>query len=246
MTEKLTKVRGGRNVKTDWNRLVTITLILINHKSVSCRLIMLLKIHPKNPDVRKINIAVDCLKKGGVIIFPTDTIYALGCSIMHAKAVDQICRIKQVQLEKSNFSFICHDLSNISDFTKPFDRQVYKLLNRSLPGAYTFILNASSNVPALFRSKKKTIGIRIPENEITLALVRELGHPIMTTSLHDDDEIMEYPTDPEIIHEKYEKITDLVIDGGIGKLIPSTIIDCTQSSPLLVREGAGDVSVLEK
>lgn len=206
---------------------------------------MLLTIHHQNPDLRKIKIAVDCLQNGGVIIFPTDTIYAMGCSLYQPKAVDRICRIKGVQLSKSNFSLICHDLSNISDFTRPFNRNIFKLLNRSLPGAYTFILNANNKVPDLFKSKKKTIGIRVPENEIALSLIRELAGPIISTSLHDDDEILEYPSDPGLIYEKYEKLVEMVIDGGIGKLIPSTIIDCTSETPMIVREGAGDIAVID-
>lgn len=207
---------------------------------------MIISIHPENPDSRKVKMAVDCLNDGGVIIFPTDTIYAIGCSIHQSKAVERICRIKGVRLEKSNFSFICNSLSNISDFTKPFDRHIYKLLNRSLPGAYTFILNANHQVPALFRSRKKTIGIRVPDNKITLDLVSLLGMPMMSTSLHDDDKFIEYPTDPEQIHEKYEKQVDLVIDGGVGKMVPSTIIDCTSGFPVIVREGAGDMAVLDQ
>ncbi len=204
---------------------------------------MLLTIHPDNPDPRKVKMTVDCLNDGGVIIFPTDTIYAIGCSIYQSKAVDRISRIKQVQLEKSNFSFICHDLSNISEFTKPFSRQIYKLLNRCLPGPYTFILHAGHKVPVIFRSRKKTIGIRIPDHPIPLSLIEALGNPLMSTSLHDDS-ILEYPTDPGLIYEKYMHLADIVIDGGIGKIRPSTVIDCTGVVPELVREGAGDISVL--
>jgi tRNA threonylcarbamoyl adenosine modification protein (Sua5/YciO/YrdC/YwlC family) len=202
---------------------------------------MILSINSENPDPRKIKIAATSMRSGGVVIFPTDTIYAMGCSIFDQKAVERICRIKNVQIEKSNFSFICHDLSNISNFTRPFDRNIYKLVKKLLPGPYTFILNSNSNVPSLFKSKKKTIGIRIPANEITSALVSELGNPIMTTSLHDEDEFMEYPTDPEIIYESYKKLVDIVIDGGFGNIRPSTVIDCTQDYPVVVREGAGEI-----
>ena len=206
---------------------------------------MLIQIHPRNPEPRKIKMVVECLQAGGVVIFPTDTIYALGCSIYQHKAVDRICRIKGVELAKSNFSFICHSLSNISDFTRPFDRQTYKLLNRSLPGAYTFILNAGSLVPSLYRSRKKTIGIRVPDFAITLELVRELGNPLMSTSLHEQDGFIEYPTDPELIYEKYQKLVDMVVDGGPGRILPSTIIDCTGDEPAVIREGAGELSVLQ-
>ncbi len=206
---------------------------------------MLLKIHPLNPEPRKIKEAVECLTGGGVVILPTDTIYALGCSIFQSHAVDNICRIKQVQLEKSHFSFICHDLSNISEFTRPFDRQVYKMLNRCLPGPYTFILNANSRVPALFRSRKKTVGIRIPDNEIALAITRELGNPIMSTSMRVPDEILEYPSDPEEIHDMYSNRVDIVIDGGHGNIIPSTVVDFTGNEAIVIREGAGDIALLE-
>jgi tRNA threonylcarbamoyl adenosine modification protein (Sua5/YciO/YrdC/YwlC family) len=206
---------------------------------------MLLKIHPQNPEPRKLKQVIECLAEGGVVILPTDTIYALGCSIFQGQAVDRICRIRQVQLEKSHFSFICHDLSNISEFTRPFDRQVYKMLNRCLPGPYTFILNGNSRVPALFRSKKKTIGIRVPDNAIALAIVQGLGNPVMSTSMHVPDEILEYPSDPEEIHERYGKLVDMVIDGGTGNIIPSTVVDFTGDEASIIREGAGDIALLE-
>lgn len=206
---------------------------------------MLLEIHPDNPDKRKIAQAVDCLKGGGVIIFPTDTIYALGCDIYNAKAFEKVCRLKGVKSNQANFSFIMSDLGNIAAFTKPFDRAIFKLLNRALPGPYTFVLNASSEVPAIFRSKKKSIGIRIPGNNITQQLVAALGNPIMATSLHHADVIKEYPVDATEIYEQYENDVDMVIDGGIGSNVPSTIIDCTEGEPLIVREGLGSLMVME-
>jgi len=200
---------------------------------------MLLRIHPENPSNRQIKTVVDCLQDGGVIIYPTDTIYGIGCDIFHSRAVDRVARIKGIKKEKANFSFICHDLSHISDFTRPFNNSVYKLMKSSLPGPFTFILNANNNVPKLFQSKKKTVGIRIPDNNIPLEIVRELGRPIMSTSVHDDDEIIEYTTDPELIYEKYKDTVDLVIAGGYGDNEPSTIIDCTSDEILILREGKG-------
>ncbi|MEO8150196.1 MAG: L-threonylcarbamoyladenylate synthase [Bacteroidia bacterium] len=206
---------------------------------------MLLEIHPDNPDKRKITQVVQCLKGGGVIVFPTDTIYALGCDIYNTKAFEKVCRLKGVKPEHANFSFIMSDLRNIALFTKPFDRSVFKLLNRSLPGPYTFVLNANSEVPAIFRAKKKSIGIRIPGNNIAKQLVMEMGNPIMATSLHDLDLIKEYPVDATEIYERYEHDVDIIIDGGIGSNIPSTIIDCTGGEPLVVREGLGSLMVME-
>ena len=205
---------------------------------------MLLKIHPDNPDERKIKQVVECLKDGGVIIFPTDTIYGLGCNIHNHKAVEKVCQIKGVKLEKSNFSFICFDLADISDFTKPFDRNVYKLMKSSLPGPYTFILNANNNVPNLFKFKKKTIGIRVPDNNIARVIVKELGNPVMSTSLHNDDNFTEYHSDPELIFEQYENLVDIVIDGGVGGTEVSTIIDCTDEIPTLIRKGKGIVDLI--
>jgi tRNA threonylcarbamoyl adenosine modification protein (Sua5/YciO/YrdC/YwlC family) len=199
---------------------------------------MLLKIHPDNPGDRAINQVVECLKNGGVIIFPTDTVYALGCDIHQHKAVEKLCRIKGIKLEKANFSFICFDLSHISDFTQQFDREVYKLMKRNLPGPFTFILNANNNVPNLFKFKKKTIGIRVPDNNIAREIVKVSGNPIMSTSLHNDD-IFEYHTDPELIFEEYGNLVDMVIDGGIGGTEASTIIDCTVLPPIVIRQGKG-------
>lgn len=200
---------------------------------------MLLEINKQNIDDRKIKSAVNVLKNDGVIIFPTDSVYAFGCDIYSTKAIEKICRLKNVKLEKSNFSFICNDLSHLSDFTKPFDRSVYKLLNRSLPGPFTFILNANNTVPSIFRNNKKTIGIRVPDHAVALAIVRELGNPLMAASLHNDDELIDYITDPSEIFEKYESAIELIIDSGVGGNLPSTVVDCTGNDPVIIRQGAG-------
>ncbi len=200
---------------------------------------MLVKIYPENPNPKDIRQVVDVLKNGGIIVYPTDTVYGLGCDIMNAKAVEKVARYKNVKVEKSNFSFICSDLSHVADFSKPLPNSIFKLLKRYLPGPFTFILNANSNVPKYFKGKKKTVGIRIPDNSIIIEIVRELGNPIMSTSIRDDDEIIEYSTDPELIHEKFKDIADLVVDGGYGANIPSTIVDCTEEVPVLVRQGKG-------
>jgi tRNA threonylcarbamoyl adenosine modification protein (Sua5/YciO/YrdC/YwlC family) len=200
---------------------------------------MLLKIHPENPSARSIKMAVECLSDGGVIIYPTDTVYGLACDIYKPKAVDRIAQIKGIKKEKANFTFVFTDLSQLSDFTKPLSNEVFRLMRNSLPGPYTFILNANNNIPKIFQSRKKTVGIRIPENNIALEIVRELGNPIMSTSIHDDDQIVEYTTDAELIFEKYNYIVDIVIDGGPGDNVPSTVIDCTGIEPLIVREGKG-------
>jgi len=200
---------------------------------------MLLKIHPDTPAQRNIDKVVECLSAGGVIIFPTDTIYALGCNIYSSKAIDRIARIKGIKKQKANFSFLFYDLSQLSDYTKPIHNDVFKLMRRTLPGPYTYILDANSNVPRIFQSKKKTVGIRIPENNIVSHIIRELGNPIMSTSIHDDDEIIEYTTDPELIYEKYQNQVDIVINGGFGDNEASTIIDCTGEEPEVIREGKG-------
>lgn len=200
---------------------------------------MLVKIYPENPNPKEVRRVVDVLKSGGIIIYPTDTVYGMGCDITHAKAVEKIARIRNVQVEKSNFSFITSDLSHLSEFSKPVSNSVFKILKRNLPGPFTFILNANSNVPKHFKGKKKTVGVRIPDNSIILEIVRELGNPIMSTSIHDEDEIIEYSTDPELIHEKFEDLVDLVIDGGYGGNVPSTIVDFTGDTPVIIRQGKG-------
>ena len=200
---------------------------------------MLIRIYPDNPNPREIKIVVECLNDGGVIIFPTDTIYALGCDIFKARAIDRVAQIKGVKKEKANFSFLCHDLSHLSDFTKPLSNDVFKLMKRSLPGPFTFILESNNNVPKILHRKKKTVGIRVPDNNISRELVRQLGNPIMSTSIRDEDEVIEYSTDPELIHEKYSNQVDIVIDGGFGDNEPSTIIDCSTDEIVIVREGKG-------
>jgi len=205
---------------------------------------MILKIHPKNPDARKITELAAILAKGGVAIVPTDTIYAFVCDIAQYKGFEKICRIKGLKPEKAKFSLLCKDLSNISFYTKPFDRSIYKLLNKALPGPYTFILEASNEVPSLFRSKKKTIGLRVPDHPTIAALIEALGRPLVSTSLHDLDEIIEYPSDPEEIASQWEAQVDVVVDGDYGHNVPSTIIDCTSGDAVLLREGAGSIDIL--
>lgn len=205
---------------------------------------MLLQIHPDNPDQRKIDQIVTMLRKGAVIIYPTDTVYSMACDLKHRKAVEKMAQLKGVKIEKANFSLICYDLSSISDYTVQFGNNIYKLMNRALPGPYTFILNANTSVPKLFKSKKKTIGIRVPNNNIARAIVNALGNPLLSTSVHDDDEILEYITDPELIHEKYENQVDIVIDGGYGQNVASTIIDCTENEPEIIRQGIGDIDII--
>ena len=205
---------------------------------------MLIEIHPDNPEPRKITEVVSCLRKGGVIIYPTDTIYSIGCDLRNKKAIEKVARLKGVRLRKAQFSLICYDLSSIGDYTKQFDRSIFKAMNKALPGPYTFILNAGNKVPKLFETNKKEVGIRIPDNNIARQVVHELGNPIIATSVHDDDEILEYTTDPSLIHEKYENMVDLVIDGGYGKNNPSTIVDCTDGEINVIREGIGSIDVL--
>jgi len=199
----------------------------------------LLQIHPENPSAKRIIKVVDCLKKGGIIIYPTDTVYSLGCDIYNTRAVERICRIKGIKIQKANFSLVCPDLSNLSEFTLPIDNAVYKLMRQELPGPYTFILKANNNVPKLFKSNKRTVGIRVPDNLISRSIVHELNNPITSTSIHDEDSIIEYTTDPELIYEKYKNLVDLVIDGGYCGNIPSTVVDCTTEEPTVIREGKG-------
>ena len=200
---------------------------------------MLLSIHPDNPQARNIKTVVECLQDGGVIIYPTDTIYGIGCNIFNADAIARIARIKKIDPKKAQFSFICSDLSHLSDFAKSVDTPIFRLLKAALPGAYTFILEASRQVPKQLKTKKDTVGIRVPDNRICQSIVAELGHPIMSASLPMDDEI-EYYTDPELMYEKFGDLVDIVIDGGIGQILSSTVIDCTSGAPVLIREGAGE------
>ncbi len=204
---------------------------------------MLIKIYEENPNLKEILKVVQILKEGGVIIYPTDTIYGIGCDITNARAVERVAQIKKIAVEKSNFSFVCSDLSHLSDYTKPINNQTFKLIKRCLPGPYTFILNSNNKVPKYFKGKKKTVGIRVPNNSIIIEIVKELGNPILSTSVRDEDEIIEYTTDPELIHEKFEDLVDLVIDGGFGGNVPSTVIDCTSEVPEIIRQGKGDVDI---
>jgi tRNA threonylcarbamoyl adenosine modification protein (Sua5/YciO/YrdC/YwlC family) len=202
---------------------------------------MLLKIHPETPGQRQVQKAIEILQNGGVIVFPTDTVYGLGCDVFNHKAVERVARLKGVNLEKANFSFICHSLSQLTDYAKHVNNPTFKLMKQHLPGPYTFILEASSNVPRIFRNRKKTIGIRIPDNKIILEIVRELGNAILTTSIHDEDELLDYTTDPELIYDHYRNVVDAVIHGGYGNNVPSTVIDCTGPVPSIVRQGIGEV-----
>ncbi|GAA4441718.1 L-threonylcarbamoyladenylate synthase [Pontibacter saemangeumensis] len=198
----------------------------------------LLKIHPETPQQRKILEAVEILRNGGVIIYPTDTIYGIGCDIHNARAVERVCQIKGVKPDKVNLSFICSDLTHISDYAR-IDTPTYKVMKKALPGPFTFVLLASSRVPK-YAGNKKTVGIRVPDNNIALQLVKELGNPILSTSIRDDDEVLEYSTDPELIYEKFKNLVDAVIDGGPGNNIASTVVDVTNNFEVL-REGAGDI-----
>jgi tRNA threonylcarbamoyl adenosine modification protein (Sua5/YciO/YrdC/YwlC family) len=200
---------------------------------------MLLHIHPDDPQQRNIKTVVDTLRNGGVIIYPTDTIYGLGCDIYNTAAIERICRIKNIDPKKAQFSFVCSDLSHISDYTRSIDTPVFRVLKAALPGPYTFILEANKQVPKLLKTKKDTVGIRVPDHKICQAIVKELGNPIMSVSLPMDEDV-EYYTDPELMHDLFEKQVDIVIDSGHGGIIPSTVIDCTGGVPELIREGAGE------
>lgn len=199
---------------------------------------MLLHVHPVDPQPRQIKTIVECLKDGGIIIYPTDTIYGLGCDIFQHKAIERIARIKHIDPEKANFSFVCYDLSDLSVYTKSIDTPLYRILKTYLPGPYTFILPSSKEVPKILKSKKNTVGIRVPENKIARMIVQELGHPILSTTLPGDR--VEAYTDPEIIEDNFNKLVDIVVDGGIGGVMPSTVIDCTGSTPVLIRKGLGE------
>jgi tRNA threonylcarbamoyl adenosine modification protein (Sua5/YciO/YrdC/YwlC family) len=202
-----------------------------------------LKIYEDKPNEAAIKKVVDVLKNGGLIIYPTDTVYGLGCDITNTRALERIAKIKGIKLEKANFSFVCSDLSNISDYVKQIDTATFKILKRALPGPYTFILPGNNDLPKEFR-KKKTVGIRVPDNAIVIEIVKMLGNPIVSTSIHDDDEVLEYSTDPELIFEKWQNLVDLVIDGGYGDNTPSTIIDLSGYEPEVIREGKGSLDIL--
>jgi tRNA threonylcarbamoyl adenosine modification protein (Sua5/YciO/YrdC/YwlC family) len=202
-----------------------------------------IKIYEEKPNEAAIAKVVKVLKEGGLVIYPTDTVYGLGCDSTNTKALERIAKIKGVKLEKANFSFICHDLSNLSDYVKQIDTATFKILKRALPGPYTFILPGNNNLPKEFK-KKTTVGIRVPNNSIVLEIVRQLGNPIVSTSIRDEDDVIEYTTDPELIFEKWQNLVDLVIDGGYGDNVGSSIIDLSGDEPIVVREGKGSLDIL--
>ena len=202
-----------------------------------------IRIYAENPNPKEIKRVVDLIRKGGLVIYPTDTVYGLGCDISNTRALEKIARIKKIKLAKANWSFICADLSNISDYVRQIDTATFKLLKRALPGPYTFILPGNNNLPKDFK-KKKTVGIRVPDNAITKALVQELGSPIVSTSIHDEDTLLEYTTDPELIFEKWHNLVDVVIDGGYGDNVASTVIDLSQATAKIIREGKGSLDIL--
>ena len=202
-----------------------------------------IKIYEDNPNEAAIKKVVNVLKNGGLVIYPTDTVYGLGCDITNSRALERLAKLKGIKLEKANFSFICSSLSNLSDYVKQIDTPTFKILKRALPGPYTFILPGNNDLPKEFR-KKKTVGIRVPNNTIVRQIVEQLGNPIVSSSIHDEDEVIEYSTDPELIFEKWQNKVDVVIDGGYGENIPSTIIDLTGNEPEVIREGKGDVNVI--
>ena len=202
----------------------------------------LIKIYEDKPSEAAIKKVVEVLRDGGLVIYPTDTVYGLGCDITNSRALEKIAKIKGIKLEKANFSFVCCDLSNLSDYVRQIDTSTFKILKRALPGPYTFILPGNNDLPREFR-KKKTVGIRVPANNIALQIVKMLGNPIVSTSIYDEDEVLEYSTDPELIYEKWQNIVDFVIDGGYGDNTPSTIIDLSGHEPEIIREGKGDIDI---
>jgi tRNA threonylcarbamoyl adenosine modification protein (Sua5/YciO/YrdC/YwlC family) len=203
----------------------------------------LLKIHPQNPEMRKINRVVEVLRKGGIIVYPTDTIYGIGCDLMNRKAIERLCRVMDIKPNKLDLSFICNDLTHISEYVRGLETPVFKVLKKSLPGPFTFILESSSRVPKILDVTKKTVGIRIPDHIIPRTLVAELGNPLITSSIKDDDKIKEYTTDPEEIYEDFKNLVDIVIDGGAGGNVPSTVVDCTGGELTLVRQGLGEIDL---
>tara|TARA_R110000850_G_scaffold30630_2_gene84228 strand:- start:77819 stop:78436 length:618 start_codon:yes stop_codon:yes gene_type:complete len=201
-----------------------------------------IRIYEENPNEKHIAEVVKVLRDGGVIIYPTDTVYGLGCDITNNRALERVAQLRGVKLEKANFSFVCESLSNLSDYVRQIDTSTFKMLKRALPGPYTFILEGNNNLPSVFK-KKKTVGIRVPDNKIVKAIVSALGNPIVSTSIRDEDEVIEYTTDPELIYEKWGNLVDLVIDGGYGDNVPSTVIDLTSGEPILIREGKGSLVI---
>lgn len=204
---------------------------------------MLLQVHPNNPNPRNIKIIVECLLDGGIIIYPTDTIYGLGCNIFKPKAIERVAQLKQVKPQQAKLSFICYDLSDLSHYTKSISTPVYRILKKYLPGPYTFILPASKEVPKILQSKKSTIGLRVPDNNIARTIVKELGNPILSASL--PGEMVQEYTDPELIYENFNKLVDIVVDGGPGNMVPSTVIDCTKEEYEIIRQGAGEFTAVE-
>jgi len=202
---------------------------------------MFLQVHPENPNPRHMKMILECLENDGVIIFPTDTIYGIGCSINSTRAFERIAQIKGIKKDKAHFSFIFNDLSMLSEFTKPISNDIFKLMKRNLPGAFTFILEANNNIPKILQSKRKTIGIRVPDQPIITNIVKEFGRPIMTTSILDEDEIAGFLTDPEEINERYKSKVDIIIDGGVGDNQESTVVDCTDNEIVIVRQGKGEL-----
>ncbi|MDC1327412.1 L-threonylcarbamoyladenylate synthase [Ulvibacter sp.] len=201
-----------------------------------------IKMYEENPNPKDVMRVVNIIKKGGLVIYPSDTVYALGCDINNTRALERVAKLKGVKLEKANFSFVCKDLSNLSDYVKQINTATFKILKRALPGPYTFILPANNKVPNVFK-KKKEVGIRVPANNIVQAIVQQLGNPIVSTSIYDEDEVIEYTTDPELIYEKWGNVVDVIVDGGYGDNIPSTVIDLTGDEPVLIREGKGILEV---
>ncbi len=202
-----------------------------------------LKIHPKNPEMRKINRVVDVLRKGGIVVYPTDTIYGIGCDLMNRKSIERLCRVMDIKPNKLDLSFICNDLTHISEYVKNLQTPVFKVLKKSLPGPFTFILESSSRVPKILDITKKTVGIRIPDHNIPRTIVSELGNPLITSSIKDDDKIKEYTTDPEEIYEDFKNLVDIVIDGGASGNIPSTVVDCTGDELIFIRQGLGEIDL---
>jgi tRNA threonylcarbamoyl adenosine modification protein (Sua5/YciO/YrdC/YwlC family) len=202
---------------------------------------MFIRIYPENPNNKQIRIVVDVLEQGGIIIYPTDTVYAMGCSVKAARAIEKIAQFKGLNPLNPDLSIIFHDMSQLSEYTIIHNNNIFKLLKRNLPGPFTFIVPANSQIPKLFRNKKKTVGVRIPDNSIVLELVRELGNPIITTSIHDQDDVIEYTTDPELIYEKFRDFADVVVDGGFGRNEASTVVDCTGEEIVIVRQGLGEL-----
>lgn len=204
----------------------------------------LLKIHPESPEMRKISRVIEVLRNGGIIIYPTDTVYGIGCDLMNKKAIQRLLQIKGIKAKHLNLSFICNDLSQIASFTRPISNPVFKIMRKCLPGPFTFLLESNHKVPKILDQSKKTVGVRVPDNKIPLAIVNELGNPLISASIKDDDEIVEYISDPAIIYQNYGNLVDVIVDGGFSNIIPSTVVDCSKGDIEVIREGAGDLDLL--